>query len=429
MKTPAEQRAEAARILHRVLARNQTTDQAFGETKTSPLVQELVFGSLRHYFSLADSVNAALTNPLKPKEQELWSLLIVGAYQLLHTRVPDHAAIFETVNACRLLGRPWAKGLVNAVLRACAAADAPGERSFEHPQWLESALREEYEDSEAIMLANNARAPMALRINLSRIQPEEYVARLNGANLPTRPTRPTPSGTQAWLGSETRVMLAPVPTSQLPGHLEGLVAVQDAGAQVAANLLAPGPGDRFLDACAAPGGKLFHLMERYPAVQVTALEKSERRMGQLLEEGRRLGHTGFASIVGDATGLEWWDGALYDHVLIDAPCSGTGTLRRHPDIKVLRRAEEIPSFAALQLQLLVNLWRTLSPGGNLLYCTCSMLAAENDAVIGQFLSRQVDASVSALSLASGGATKHGWQLLPTEPDTDGFYYARMIKAM
>ncbi|MFU8813851.1 MAG: 16S rRNA (cytosine(967)-C(5))-methyltransferase RsmB, partial [Pseudomonadales bacterium] len=416
------------------------TDQAIAASELTPLVQELVFGSLRHYFSLSHLVRSALHNPLKRKDRELMALMIVGAYQLVHMRVARHAAIFETVEACAALERPWARGLVNAVLRKCAAAadaaaaeGAPLERSFEHPSWLEDALRQEYADAEAIMDANNCRAPMALRINLARTSPEAYLDSLEAAALPARLAQPDDEssardGSASWLGPETRILLAPVPTSRLPGYREGLVAVQDAGAQVAANVMAPKPGERLLDACAAPGGKLFHLMERHPEVELTALEKNPRRLAQLREEGRRLGHEGFVSLAGDATALDWWEGTPYQHVLIDAPCSGTGTLRRHPDIKVLRKPEDIRSFADLQGRLLANLWRVLAPQGSLLYCTCSILAAENDAVVGRFLDQQHDAVSKPLRLAAGRATQHGWQLLPTGVDTDGFYYARLSKA-
>jgi 16S rRNA (cytosine967-C5)-methyltransferase len=429
MTKPAAQRAEAARLLHRVVVRRQTTDQAFADADVSSLVQELVFGSLRHYFSLSHAVNSVLANPLKPKDRELYFLMIVGAYQLIHMRIPDHAAIFETVNACRLLGRPWATGLINAVLRKCASAEQDVERSFEHPGWLEALLREGYDDAESVMIANNTRAPMSLRINLARTSPEAYLALLDGAKLAARAPEGELGDGPQWVGPETRTLLSPLSTRELPGHREGLVSVQDAGAQVAAHLLAPRPGDRVLDACAAPGGKLFHLLERYPEIALTALEKNPRRMQQLREDGLRLGHTNYVSLIGDATSVDWWDGVPYQQVLIDAPCSGTGTLRRHPDIKVLRKRADIPAFTDVQQRLLANLWRTLSPGGNLLYCTCSILAAENDSVVGAFLAQQEDASVSPLNLASGRATRYGWQLLPTNPDTDGFYYARMIKAL
>jgi 16S rRNA (cytosine967-C5)-methyltransferase len=429
MTSPAEQRAQAARVLHRVLVRHETTDQAMAGADLAPLVQELIYGSLRHYYSLAEAVRAALHKPVKAKDRELTSLMIVGAYQLFHTRIPDHAAIFETVNACRHLGRPWASGLVNAVLRKCIAAGKPDERSFDHPEWLAVRLRQEYPDADALMAANNVRAPMTLRVNLARISAAHYAERLQRAELTPRDVaRPEGGDGAVWLGAETVMLAAPVPTSRLPGYDEGLVSVQDAGAQVAANLLFPRAGERVLDACAAPGGKLFHLMERHPGVRWTALETSPRRLAQLMGEARRLGHGSFNAVAGDATGLDWWDGEPFHHVLIDAPCSGTGTLRRHPDIKVLRQAVDIDRFADLQSRLLANLWQVLAPGGNLLYCTCSILAAENDAVVGRFLAGRQDARCERLLLAFGRATCHGWQLLPTDAETDGFYFARMTKA-
>jgi 16S rRNA (cytosine967-C5)-methyltransferase len=433
VNTTAAQRAEAARLLHRVVSRRQTTDQLVAPADLSPLTQELVYGSLRHYFSLRQVVQSALHRPLNNKDLEIEALLIVGAYQLFHTRIPDHAAIAETVDAAPLLGRPWAKGLVNAVLRKCASRPAPFERSFDHPQWLESALRAEHPEPEALMTANNQRAPMTIRINVGRTSADAYLAVLADAGIETRPAEARPvEGRKAdgltWLGPETRVLSAPIPSRRLPGYGAGLVSIQDAGAQMVAHLLAPAPGERLLDACAAPGGKLFHLMERHPGAEWTALEKNVRRLDQLDQEAKRLGHDDYQSIAADATTLDWWDGRPYQHVLIDAPCSGTGTLRRHPDIKLLRRPEEIPEFAELQGRLLANLWQVLAPGGKLLYCTCSILAAENDGVVGGFVQRHEDAELDELGIASGRATRYGWQLLPTEPDTDGFYFARMTKA-
>jgi len=357
---PAAQRANAARLVHRVVSKRQTTDQVVATADLPPLIQELVYGSLRHYFSLSQTVRTALHRPLKPQDRELESLMVVGAYQLFHTRIPDHAAIAETVEACVVMGKPWAKGLVNAVLRKCLTAGYP-ERSFEHPLWLDAALRSEYSDAEALMAANNQRAPMSIRINLTRTAVDDYLASLSAAGIESRPAQPAGLETAVvangaiWTGPETRVLASPVPSRRLPGYAEGLVSIQDAGAQVTAHLLAPRQGDRVLDACAAPGGKLFHLMERHRGVQWMALEKNPRRLAQLDQDANRLGHRDYRSVAGDATALDWWDGQPYQHILIDAPCSGTGTLRRHPDIKLLRRQEKINSFAELQSRLLANL--------------------------------------------------------------------------
>lgn len=428
MTAAAAERARAARLLHQVVTARRTTDQVMDGASVTPLIQEMLLGSLRHYFSLSAAVDAALHRPLKPKDQELRALMIVGAYQLRFMRVPDHAAIFETVDACSELGRPWARGLVNAVLRKLAAAPAPAAGASEHPSWLEQALRDTYADAEAVMAANNQRAPMGLRINLARVAPQAYVERLAAAGHPSRAPAASISGDGLPPGPETRILEAPCPAETLPGHGEGLVAVQDAGAQYAALLVAPEAGERVLDACAAPGGKLFHLFERCPQARLTALEVSHRRRAHVEQEAARLGHRNIEVLEADAATLAWWDGVGYQRVLLDAPCSGTGTLRRHPDIKVLRRAEDVAGWVALQRRLLSNLWRVLEPGGTLVYCTCSILAAENDGVISSFLADRPDAVLEPLRLATGRATRHGWQLLPTDPDTDGFYYARMTKA-
>jgi 16S rRNA (cytosine967-C5)-methyltransferase len=428
----AAQRVQAVRLLRGVVVERHTTDQLMGDAPPSPLTQELVLGSLRHFFSLEQAIEASLHRPLKPRDHDLKLLMIVGAYQLKFMRVPDHAAIFETVEACAALGKPWARGLVNAVLRRCAAGRATDPPSQEHPSWLEQMLRRDYPDAEAIMTANNERAPMTLRINLAQITPADYLAQLAAAGLSAH----APDAAQACqgtedvitLGPETQVLDQPCRVETLPGYREGLVSVQDGGAQFAAALLAPQPGERILDACAAPGGKLFQLLERCPAAHVTALERNRGRLARLHEEAGRLGHDRFINVSADAAALDWWEGQPYQRILLDAPCSGTGTLRRHPDIKVLRRPTDLDPLVALQQRLLSNLWRVLEPGGTLLYCTCSILAAENDEVIAHFLGHQQDAVASPFKLATGRATRHGWQLLPTDPDTDGFYYARMIKA-
>lgn len=421
----------------------KTTDQSIGTEAQNPLISELLFGSLRYYHSLSDAVDACLNRPLRDKDQDLYALMIVGAYQLIHTRIPDHAAINETVGAVSQLKKPWAKGLINAVLRQIAGTErdkAPAERSFKLPAWIMERFRRDFPD-QAVALAQAAfeRAPMCLRINVARISPADYRQQLQDAGLEAQPG----------YFPEQLVLSAPVAIRNLPGYAEGLVSVQDAGAQFAAHLL---PEDartpeRILDACAAPGGKLFHFAERFPGARLTGVELSDERLDYLRQEASRLGHDNVRLLAGDATTLNWREAPEpFDLILLDAPCTGSGTLRRHPDIKLLRGPEDLPAAATLQLQLLQNLWPLVAPGGSLIYCTCSLFAEENDAVIDAFLSGLADERANAasgsvpmpvletLKLPTGAATRFGWQLLPLPagealPNTtvDGFYFARMTR--
>ena len=373
-------------------------------------------------------------------------------------RIPDHAAIHETVSACRNLRKPWATGLLNAVLRRIAgnsARDAATnhtstisdtERMFDLPDWMISRVQSAFPaDAAGIFAGCLQRAPMSLRVNLARTSAADYAEILDQAGIAQSP---------GWL-PEHLVLTTPVANSTLPGYASGSVSVQDAGALFAAELLATAtcetPGEvsgkvrteRLLDACAAPGGKLFHCRERLPDVELVAVELNPRRCKHLRQEAIRLGAERLAVIEGDATSLAWWSGEPFDTILLDAPCSGSGTLRRHPDIKLLREAADLVAYAQLQATMLSNLWRTLRPGGNLLYCTCSLFTEENDAVVGEFVDKQEDALINAIKLPVGRATTHGWQLLPlpnagaqhspqpaaADLSVDGFYYALLEKSI
>ncbi len=484
MPPAPSERALAARILLGVIADKKTTDQLMRGARLAPICQEFVLGSLRYYFSLRHTIERQLEQPFRRKDRDLMCLMLVGAYQLQHMRIPAHAAIHETVAACRHLRKPWAKGLVNAVLRRIAAGDSadaagasPGaagssrgaagssrgaagasgagksgrartvsetERMFDLPEWMISRLRVAYPaDLAAICAGSLARAPMSLRVNLARTSAAAYSRSLEQAGIAQAP---------GWL-PEHLILTSPVASSTLPDYAAGSVSVQDAGALFAAELLA-GPSrrqpygdareataERLLDACAAPGGKLFHCRERLPDADLTAVELSPRRCDHLRQEAVRLGAERLTIIEGDATSLTWWSAEPFDKILLDAPCSGSGTLRRHPDIKLLREAEDIAVYTQLQATMLTNLWRTLRPGGNLLYCTCSLFTEENDAVVGDFVGKQEDALINVIELPVGQATTHGWQLLPLQnagasrspqvatPDlsVDGFYYALLEK--
>ncbi len=434
----------------------RTTEQSIGTATLTPLETELLQGSLRYFFSLERLVSDRLDRPLRDKDRDLFALLLVGAYQLRHMRIPDHAAINETVGAVGQLKKPWARGLVNAVLRKIASSSdsepspdtatskKSAERSFELPSWWRERLINDLpEHWEAVAQATVERAPMSLRVNTTRVSAPAYLQRLTAAGL------------AVFQGNfpEHLILAEPMPVRELPGYREGLVSVQDAGAQCAAHLVPehlPGQAS-MLDACAAPGGKLFHLAERFPDATLTALELSPDRLAHMAEEAGRLGHDRIRLIPGDATVRDWLTPAgpanlvdpdeRFDLILLDAPCSGSGTLRRHPDIKLLREPDDVRAAAELQLAMLKNLWPLVADGGSLIYCTCSLFAEENDQVIEAFLQTIADEpangaplSPDALTLPAGTATRYGWQLLPlpagtSAPDrsVDGFYFARMTR--
>ena len=427
MSGQVNDRAKAARHLARVLGRGTSLDNVL-DGKESPLCLELTYGCLRHYFSLAAALDARLGRPLRDKDLDVYGLMLVGAYQLQRTRIPAHAAINETVAATRPLRKPWAAGLVNGVLRKLAGAPpSPGDAqqpgsadaaASEHPPWLRRRLVSEYPDlAPALLAANNQRAPMSLRVNRTRIAPDRYRHALRQAAV---------SCTSSWL-PESVILDKPQPAASLPGYQEGWFAVQDIGGQLVGDLMRGQlqDGCRVLDACAAPGGKLFHLLEAGLALDVTALDISSTRLVALADIAQRLGHAQFKVVEADAT--RWQGPGPFDFVLLDAPCSGTGTLRRHPDIKVIRTPQQVARAAALQAALLHNLWRLLRPGCTLLYCTCSLLAEENDRVVEAFLNVSGAAGIAPIALPTGRATAYGWQMLPTEPATDGFYLALLEK--
>ena len=445
LPTSAEIRANAARAITRITKQNRTIDWLQNNHPNwfaTPLANELIFGTSRHYHILDRALAEYLKKPLRDKDADIKSLLLVGAYQLEYLDIPAHAVIHETVSAVKVLRRPWAKGLVNAILRAFNRgydAEKNIDQTFGYPCWYVSLLRDSYPTVwPDLIAANFERAPMSLRINTQKISPQAYRECLRNQQI---------DFATAWL-PESVVLKAAQPSEQLPGWREGHVAVQDLGAQFAAELLLAAKPlqnkstggshftpSRVLDACAAPGGKLAHLLERLsapasaaPGIEPTvqALDISRQRIQSSERILARLGHHA-AFMEGDAHNLDWWDRQPYSHILLDAPCTGTGTIRRHPDIALLLNEQAVSDQAATQTLLLNNLWQTLAPGGNLLYCTCSVLAAENDHVIREFLDTHADASAQSINLPSGHATTYGWQLLPTEPLTDGFYYALLHK--
>jgi len=387
--------------------------------------QELIYGTLRFYFSLAPQINSLLQKPLKAKDGDVQALLLSGAYQLIHLGTSPHAAINESVDAARLLKKDWACALVNAVLRNLQRQHEELQQKLDdaeraaHPAWLYGKLRKTYpEQLNAIIAANNDKGPMTLRVNAQKISRDEYLQQLRSADIGAKICTDAVHGIQ---------LQNAVNVSQLPGFAEGLVSVQDEAAQLAGSLLPLSPHLRVLDACAAPGGKTAHLLEREPALQLIAIDIDEKRLIRVQETLQRLQLNAecIDADVGDTD--SWWNGKPFDRILLDAPCSATGVIRRHPDIKLLRTPEDIDKFAQTQLRLLTQLWQTLDENGYLLYATCSVLPQENSAVIAAFLAQQNNAEEIDIDERYGMKQSHGRQRLPQVDGGDGFYYALLKK--
>lgn len=435
MAEPAARlRAGAARAVDAVVRHGRSLDAALADARAGVasaedrgLLQALAYGVLRDHRLLAVLAQAMLRRPLKAEQGELHALLLVGLYQLRSTRVAAHAAVAETVAATAALQSPWARGLVNALLRRyqreAAALEArvsraPGVR-YSHPDWLVEAVRRDWgEACETVLAANNQPGPMTLRVNLARGGRADYLQALKTAGLAARSGMHAPCAL---------TLERPCAVQALPGFAEGRVSVQDEAAQLAAGLLAPAPGARVLDACAAPGGKTAHLLERCPGARLTALDVDEQRLEKVQANLQRLSLQARLQVGDAADTAAWWDGEAFDAILLDAPCSGTGVIRRHPDIKWLRRRKDIAALAARQRRLLGALWGVLAPQGRLLYATCSALCAENEAVVGAFLRSRGDAREVPIEASWGEPRPHGRRIRAGDDGMDGFYYALLEK--
>ncbi|MCP1641208.1 16S rRNA (cytosine967-C5)-methyltransferase [Pseudomonas citronellolis] len=392
------------------------------------LTQELAFGAARWQPRLAALAARLLQKPFKAGDRDVEALLLVGLYQLLYTRIPPHAAIGETVGCADKLKKSWAKGLLNAVLRRAqregevplADVDRDPAARLAHPRWLQKALKQAWpEQFEAVCAANNAHPPMTLRVNRRQGSRDDYLAELQAAGIEATPCAYSRDGIQ---------LAQPCDVRELPGFAEGRVSVQDEAAQLAADLLELAPGQRVLDACCAPGGKTCHLLEAEPGLAgVLGVDLEESRLVRVRENLQRLRLDATLVAADGRDTVAWWDGKPFQRILLDAPCSATGVIRRHPDIKLTRAAEDIPALAQLQGELLDALWPTLEVGGILLYATCSVMPQENRESIAAFLARTPGARELDLAGPWGLKQAHGRQLLPQEGGHDGFYYAKLIK--
>ena len=413
-------RADAAWILYQVLENGKSTRELlplvlnrYASAKDKNWLNETVMGALRTLPSLQVWLRPKLKKPLKGTKKIIEHLLMVGLYQLVYMRVSDHAAVNETVAACKLLKADALKGLVNAILRDVQRhpPEMPSDPIIASgmPKWLYKQISRTYPEHASNIIENmNGIAPIWLRVNTSEIQFEDYCTLLQQADV-------------AFETSEAvkhAVIVKGVNVPSLPGFDQGFFAVQDGAAQQAAWLLSPQDGESVLDCCAAPGGKTCHLYSLGVNANITAVDSSEKRLQRVHENLARL-KAKATVVVGDASKPnEWCNGETFDKILVDAPCSATGVIRRHPDIRWLRNAKDIDTLVELQKTILDAIWPLLKPGGTLVYSTCSILARENVQQIDDFLSRTPDAQRNMEDM----------QILPGEQQMDGFYYARLLKS-
>jgi 16S rRNA (cytosine967-C5)-methyltransferase len=403
------------------------------ELRDRGFTQDLAFGTARWQPRLSALAAKLLQKPFKAADADVEALLLVGLYQLLYTRVPAHAAIGETVGCAEKLKKPWAKALLNAVLRRAQRESEALLSELEHdpvvrtahPRWLQKSLKAFWpEQWEAICAANNAHPPMILRVNRRHHSRDAYLKLLSDAGVASK----------ACVYSQDGIVLdEPGDVRNLPGFAEGWISVQDEAAQLAADLLDLAPGQRVLDACCAPGGKTCHILEVEPRLAgVVAVDLEAKRLVRVKENLERLGLSAELIAADGRDAATWWDGKPFQRILLDAPCSATGVIRRHPDIKLTRQPDDIAALAVLQGELLDALWPTLDVGGILLYATCSTLPTENTEVIEAFLARtpgarELDIAGQHGQPAPGLKQPHGRQLLAQEGGHDGFYYAKLIK--
>lgn len=395
------------------------------DSRDRAFVQAVCYGVCRFYTQLDIILSHLLQKPMNAKDSDVHALLLVGIYQLMSMRIPDYAAVTETVNATEKLKKTWARGFVNAILRNYLRERENIEKEMQtdyealyaHPEWwidtIKKAWPKQWRD---ILDANNQHPPFALRVNQQKISREEYIAKLTDHVVQIIP--------------ETKcgiILESPIPAEELPGFYTGEISVQDGAAQLAAEILNLSPQQHVLDACAAPGGKLLHMLEIEPTLTAIAIEKDKARLASIQENLSRLNlHAEYHCA--DAANINtWWDKKPFDRILLDAPCSASGVVRRHPDIKLLRQLNDIKAFAKEQLHLLSSLWPLLKSNGLFLYATCSIFPEENVEVMKKFIATRDDVKEEKIQAEWGMECEIGRQILPGMHNMDGFYYALLRK--
>ena len=425
-------RIAALRALSEVLDSNKNLAESEAlshvrDPRDSALARHLAYGVLRWLTALEWLAGALLARPIKKRERDIQRLVLLGLQQLWHDKTASHAAVNETAECARLLGKPWAVGLINAVLRRFQREQeqlllklSKTDQHFAHPDWMLKEIRQDWpEDWQDIVEANNLQAALWLRINRQQANETTLRDELVAAGFEI----------EAHPYARDAISISPAAmVGKIPGFEKGLLSVQDPAAQLARDLLDPEPGERILDACAAPGGKTAHLLESCPGIELTVLDRQAKRVEQIHQTLERLGLSA-NTIVSDAADVSnWWDGKKFNKILLDAPCSATGVIRRHPEIKWLRNREQIDAVVQTQAGLMTALWPLLKPGGILVYATCSVLKRENNLQIQQFLEQNTDAMAEMPAVEWGTAEPFGRQVMPGESRMDGFFYAVLRKS-
>lgn len=421
-------RAAAAKVLYQVVDTGQSLSTALPAAQQTikprdhALLQEICYGALRYLPRLEAIASQLMDNPLKGNKRVIHHLILVGIYQISFMRIPAHAAVGETVEATKTLREPRLRGLINAVLRNYQrnqeALDKQATQhdagKYGHPSWLLKLLKASYPDQwQEIVDANNSKAPMWLRVNRQHHSRDEYLALLEKENI---------VATVHSQAEDALQLESPCDVALLPGFENGWVSVQDAAAQLSVNYLQPQDNELILDCCAAPGGKTAHILERTQNSQVVAIDSDKFRLKRVYENLKRLNLQANV-ICGDARKPDaWWSGEQFDRILLDAPCSATGVIRRHPDIKWLRRADDIAALATLQSEIMDAMWQQLKVGGTMVYATCSITPQENSLQVSAFLERTNDAKLLGSEINNPGI-----QILPGQENMDGFYYAVLKK--
>ena len=431
-------RVQSSLVLNQVIHGKHSLDRAIEQAhkdiddNEKPLLTNICYGTLRFYWELKAKIDQLLSQPLKKKDKIIENLLQSAIFQIDKTRIPDHAVVSQTVEASRKLNKGHFSSLINGILRTYLRSDRDIEKiteeiKFNHPNWMIEKIKQDWPlNWEQILKKNNDRAPMWLRVNQKKIETKKYLKQFL-----TDESKIEADNMQ--LNDYAICLKTPISVKYLPGFEEGYVSIQDGAAQLAADVLLENKSGRILDACAAPGGKTAQLIENIDSTStVTAIEIDSKRAELINENLLRLGHS-TEVIVDDASDIEsWWDSIFFDLILLDAPCSSSGVIRRHPDIKHLRRKDDIYTFQKKQLKIISAMWKILAPKGRLLYVTCSIFKEENDEVMNQFLEKHDNVALQDLLLNNNILekmikTRYGYQLFPGTINTDGFYFSCLKK--